>query len=202
MTHPAPRPTAVSRIICTILLLLAAALGFQSRAVSAQAQEKAELLSFENAMLSIRLSPRTPQQTAAFYEARGFPTNAVEVLKQSCFVTVRIHNRSNTVVWLELDNWRFVAETGEIQRLERAYWSSRWRGLALPQRNRSTFQWTLLPESRDLQPDEPVGGNITLPTSDQPFAVEARFAVGRHKRGQTQRLRINDVRCAGEDSPL
>ncbi len=188
-------------IIRTLPLLLAAALGFQGRAVPAQAQEKAQSLSFENAMLSIQLKPRTPQQTAAFYEARGFPTSAVEVLKQSCFVTVRIHNRSNTVVWLELDNWRFVTDTGGIRRLERAYWSSRWRSLALPQRNRSTFQWTLLPESRDLQPDEPVGGNITLPTSDQPFAVEARFAVGPHKQGQTQRLRIDDVRCPG-DSPL
>ncbi len=33
----------------------------------------------------------------------------------------------------------------------------------LPQANRSTFGWTQLPAVRDLQPDEPVGGNLVFP---------------------------------------
>ena len=185
----------------TRTLTLLVTVGFQAMSAAAQTEARAPSLSYENAMISIRLDPRTPRQMAGFYEARGFPDGALEVLRQSCFITVRIHNRSDTVIWLELENWRFVADTGEIRRLERADWSSRWDRLALPQRNRSTFQWTLLPESRDLQPDEPVGGNITLPISDRSFAVEARFAVGPRKRGRTRHIRIDGVRCAADDSP-
>ena len=156
---------------------------------------------FENALLSIRLSPRSPQQVAAFYEARGFTRSALKLLQTGCFVTVGIHNRSNTVLWLELDNWRFFTEHSELRRLGRAYWNDRWQSLALSQASRSTFGWTLLPESRDLQPDEPVGGNITLPQTDRPFSVEVRFATGARKQGEPQLVRIDRVRCARETPP-
>ncbi len=181
------------------LLLAAAFLGLPCTSLVSAAEES-PARSFEDALLSIRLSPRTPQQVAAFYEARGFPPRAVHVLKQSCFVTVRIHNRSNTVVWLEPDNWRFLVRKDEIRRLDRPHWTGQWQRLGVSQANRSTFGWTLLPESRDLQPDEPVGGNITLPRTDRPFAVEARFATGADKQGKTLTVRFDDVRCA-EDIP-
>ena len=181
--------------LCTVLLLLA------GRPAHVHAGEPQVPLVFENDMFSAQLHPRSPRQVAGFYEARGFPKRALEALRGSCFLTVRMHNRSPTVVWLELHSWRFLAGTRELQRLSRSDWDSRWRRLALPQANRSTFRWTLLPESRDLQADEPVGGNVTLPAIDIPFAVEARFATGAQKQGPMRTMRIENVRCAKDDSP-
>ena len=190
-----PISTSITPIRLAAYLLLAAA------ASCSYAAEQPQPLGFENALLSLWLSPRTPQQVAAFYEARGFPARALELLKQSCFVTVGIRNRSDAVVWLELDSWRFESGEGEIPRLDRSHWRRRWHELALPQADRSTFGWTLLPESRDLHPDEPVGGNITLPHTRLPFAVEARFATGANKEGPIQRMRIAGVRCARDRQP-
>ena len=181
--------------LCMALLLLS------GRPAHVHASEPQAPLVFENDMFSAQLNPRSPRQVAGFYEARGFPRRALESLKGSCFLTVRMRNRSPTVVWLELDNWRFFTGTRELKRLSRADWDSRWRRLALPQANRSTFRWTLLPESRDLRSDEPVGGNVTLPATDTPFAVEASFATGAQKQGPMRTMRIDNVRCARDDSP-
>lgn len=151
----------------------------------------------EHPDLRFRLGPRTPEQIAAFYEARGFPAAAIDALRQACFITVSMRNKSNKVIWLELKNWRLIRAAGEIQRLERSYWQEQWSRLDVPQANRSTFSWTLLPESRDLQPSEPVGGNITLPPTTEPFTLEARFKTGRDKRVGEMILRYENVRCAG-----
>ncbi|UCE89947.1 MAG: hypothetical protein JSW10_03725 [Pseudomonadota bacterium] len=154
----------------------------------------------EHPALLFRLGPRTPEQIAAFYEARGFPAAAIDALNQTCFITVSMRNKSNKVIWLELKNWRLIAASGEIQRLKRSYWQQLWSHLNVPQANRSTFGWTLLPETRDLQPSEPVGGNITLPPTTEPFTLEARFKTGREKRAGEIILRYDNVRCAGREA--
>ena len=160
------------------------------------ADDKAEELVIETEALNFRLIPRTPAQMAAFYEGRGFPGAALEEIKKTCFMTVIIRNKSRTVIWLEPERWRFLKEKGELERIDRAYWQSKWRQRNIPQAKRSTFGWTLLPEVRDLQPDEPVGGNIVLPRTDQPFALEARFATGRDKHGKELTVRFDRLRCA------
>ena len=150
----------------------------------------------ETDALRLQLIPRTPAQMAAFYEGRGFPRAALEEVKKTCFMTVVIRNKSQTVIWLEPERWRFLTEKGELKRIDRAYWQSKWRQRNIPQAKRSTFGWTLLPEVRDLQPDEPVGGNIVLPLTDQPFSLEARFATGSDKRGKEIIVRFDTLRCA------
>ncbi len=159
------------------------------------AAETPEGPSVENRWMKLRLIPRTPEQIAAFYEARGFPGRAVEVLAQSCFITAIIRNRSDDVVWLELDRWRFESPAGTIERLDRAYWKARWQQLNVPQASRSTFGWTLLPEVRDLRPAEPAGGNVTLPQTDSTFGLEARFYTGADKSGEEIVVRFENLQC-------
>ena len=54
------------------------------------------------------LRPLTAEQTAAFYEARGFPGEAIDIITTTCFVTVHVRNRSRKVIWLDTGRWRFV----------------------------------------------------------------------------------------------
>ena len=154
----------------------------------------------ENERLSMFVRLFTPQQMAAFYEARGFPKNAIERLGKTCFLMAHVENRSDGILWLELKNWRFVTTEGELQRLDRHHWQAVWDEIDLPQANRSTFGWTQLPEVRDLQPGEPVGGNLVLPRTGESFTLEADFLSGENRRQGRIQVRFEDLRCA-EDAP-
>jgi hypothetical protein len=138
----------------------------------------------------------TPDQMAAFYEARGFPPGAIKRLRQTCFVMAHVENRGDKVIWLELKNWHFLTRQGEVRRLDRSDWDKAWDEIGLPQASRSTFGWTQLPGERDLQPGEPVGGNVILPATDEPFTLQADFLTGNDKRAGMISARFENLRCA------
>jgi hypothetical protein len=150
---------------------------------------------FENDQLLMVLIPHTPEQMAAFYEARGFPKKAIDIITGTCFVTVHIENRSRQVTWLETANWRVTSNNQVLPILGSDYWNSKWDQIDLPQANRSTFFWTQLPAVVDLQADEPVGGNIVLPGTIRDFHVEANFMTGRDKRGEEIQINFERMEC-------
>ena len=141
-----------------------------------------------------------PSKSPLFTRRAVFRRNAIEALTQTCFVTVSFHNRGGDVAWLELSRWRFVDENGrEIKRRDRAYWNALWENLGVPMANRATFGWTQLPEVRDLQPSEPVGGNVALPPPSGHFRLEARFATGARKQGKDIMVTLDDLSCPGRE---
>lgn len=148
--------------------------------------------------LDFSISPRTPEQLIAFYSARGFAPEAVEVITASCFLTVGILNRGSRVVWLEPARWRFETLDGRpVRRIARDEWEARFERLAVPLGQRATFGWTQLPESRDLQPGEPVGGNVTVETPAGPFRLIARFATESDRSGPPIELTVDGLVCPG-----
>ena len=153
----------------------------------------------ENDQIFMFLRLLTPEQMAAFYEARGFPGNALDRIRQTCFVMAHVENRGQQVLWLELKNWHFKSARGEIQRYNQDHWAAVWDEIDLPQASRSTFGWTQLPEVRDLQPGEPVGGNLVLPQTDGTFTLEANFHTGKDTRHGMINLSFNDLRCARDE---
>ena len=156
----------------------------------------------ENDDLLMVLMPHTPEQIFAFYEARGFPKAALDRLRKVCFVTVHIENKSQRVIWLETANWYLAVDGERIQRVNKQQWTSWWDDIKLPSANRSTFGWTQLPAVRDLQPDEPVGGNIILGGEVKHFDLQARFLTGQDKRGGMLDIQFRDIKCPkGEANP-
>jgi hypothetical protein len=154
----------------------------------------------ENADFLFVLMPRTPEQMAAFYEARGFPAAAIERIKATCFITVHIENHGKRVIWMEPDTWKFSSKGRSLQRLGSNYWETQWDAVGLQQANRSTFGWTQLPAVRDLQPNEPVGGNIVLPGTTGNFDLEAHFQTGQDRRGKLLEVRFENVACPHGES--
>ena len=187
----------------TMRFLRATVLAFASMAAcsTAPSAEAPAEYRHEDRDLSLYMIPRTPQQMAAFYEARGFPAQAREPIRGACFITTGIQNKGDRVLWLELGRWRFVSRHGGIARITRDHWRRQWARLDLPQAKRSTFGWTLMPEVRDLQPGEPVGANIVLESIREPFTVEARFRTARDKAGPEITVRLQNVRCAQDPGP-
>jgi hypothetical protein len=150
---------------------------------------------FENEQLLMVIKPRTAEQMAAFYEARGFPQAAIDIITNTCFVTVHIENRSQQVIWLETANWRLSSNGQAVNILGAGYWNEQWDTIKLMQANRSTFHWTQLPPVVDLQSDEPVAGNIVVPGGISSFHIEANFKTGKDKRGESMQKTFEDVGC-------
>jgi len=154
----------------------------------------------ENDDLLMVLIPHTPEQMTAFYEARGFPKVALELISNSCFITIHIENKSQRVIWLETANWHFTRNGQPLEHLDKDVWDRHWDEINLRKASRSTFGWTQLPVQRDLQPGEPVGGNIVLSSDVKKFNLEARFLTGENKRGGVLDLRFQDIDCPDNSS--
>ena len=142
-------------------------------AAAATAAPQPGIVSTED--IELQFAPRTPNQLMSFYEARGFPPAMTDILSKQCFITVRIHNKSDTTIWHDLD---------------------RWRAMDMPLASISTFRWTLLPEALDYLPEEAEGGNIILPRVDGPVSVTASFATGDDKQGKVITIEYSDLYCA------
>ena len=184
-----------------LIVLIACIVTVQSSTIYAAKEENRYKI--ENQFVKFGLYPRTPEQMAAFYEGRGFPRQAIEATTQHCFITVGMRNISKTKIWLDLARWRIYNKQGDIARTNRDQWKQKWQQLNVSLASQATFNWTLLPETRDLHPDEPVGGNITLQPTDQPFTIEAVFATGEDQQGKPLVIKIDNVRCLknGETAP-
>ena len=146
--------------------------------------------------LEMDFTPRTPNQMASFYEARGFPKEMRNILKQQCFITVGILNKSNTKIWHNLANWKFSAGGKTLKREHRDYWKKRWQDMGMPLNKQSTFRWTLIPETLDYLPGEHEGGNIVLPFSDKPITITATFSTGENKQGKKITITTDKLFCA------
>lgn len=156
----------------------------------------------DDSRLNVILVPRTPQQMAAFYEGRRFPQAMIDLTRRYCFITVLLENKTDDILWHELERWRFVTADGTpVARRSRGWWQAQWEALEAPLPSRSTFRWTLLPERLDFRPGEREGGNITLAPTAEPLRLIARFATGADRTGEEIVLHLDGLRCAGEQAP-
>ena len=152
---------------------------------------------FENDLFRLRLTPRTPNQIAAFYTGRGFPQFAIDEVRKLCFITVGLRNKSEELIWLDLSHWRFRTSEGELKRYLRPALKQRWQKLGLEKRFQSTFRWTLMPEQLDFRPYEGEGGNLILPRTDKAITLEATIAAGKDK-SKIYEIKIENIRCAND----
>ena len=169
----------------TALIFLAGALGVVTQPFHTRTDD-----------ILIEFAPRTPDQMGSFYEARGFPRAMLDKLKDTCYITVRIHNTSQKQIWHELENWEFSVNGKPIKREHRDVWKQRWQNMGIPLRFQSTFRWTLLPETLDYLPGEVEGGNIVLPYTDQAITLKAHFKTGKNKQGPVINIEYDKLRCA------
>lgn len=170
-------------------------LSFSLCLISSSIQAKPKY-QFNNALLKIKFSPVAPEKIAAFYEGRGFSRPMINILKQHCFITIGIHNKSNDIIWLDISNWSFTNKTGPIKRINRAQWKFIWKEMNIPLAHQSTFRWTLLPEQLDFRSNEHEGGNITLPYSKHPFTLTAEFRTKADKSGKPIKVKLQGIQCA------
>lgn len=161
----------------------------------AVAETKEDPNRYEDDEIVVRVIPREKENIIAFYQGRGFPERAYPEINNVCYVTFLIRNKSRSILWLELDNWQFMSSDKSFRRLDRTYWKQVWQKHKLSRAHQSTFGWSLLPEQRDLHPDEPVGGSTTMTFTRDDIAVELRFKRGSQRDQGEKRIRFNNIQC-------
>jgi len=182
-----------------LYLFITICLFFHSVSYSAEpklsAKGKKQKLVYEDKNVKMRIITRSPKQIAAFYEGREFSKAAIKETNQFCFPAVIVINKTSDTLWLNLDNWTFVNGDNPIKRIRRDYWKKRWLAINLSNAHQSTFGWTLMPEIRDLQVDEGVGGSIPIEMQSQPFTLHARFKTGQDKHGPEISVIMHNIPC-------
>jgi len=186
--------STLQAILLTVVLAMLC-VSFQSVALSAEKKT----IEYEDDDLLFRVYRRSPKQIAGFYEGRGFDHKAVNEIQKYCSIAFIVKNKSNDVLWLELNKWRFESKGETVIRITRPFWASLWQKINIPQSHRSTYGWTLMPEIRDLQKDEGVGGNVPLPMLTEPFTIIASFSTGQKKDGKIKTVTIKNVRCKTDE---
>lgn len=149
--------------------------------------------------IAVRVRPNTPLQMAAFYEARGFPATALKEVKSACFMTVGVTNERTQILWLEPKRWSLTDADGKkVELIDIEHWNRLWQQFQVKPAARTAFRWTQLPESRDLHPHEPVGGNISFKPGKGPYTLNMRFHLGQNRAGGDVKVRISGLACSGQ----
>jgi len=157
--------------------------------------DTAEPLKYNDGEVFMRLVIRSKDQLTAFYSGRGFPKPAIAEILKTCFITPIVKNKALETLWIEPDTWRFLINGKPIDRIKRDYWAKVWHKVGLSLAHQSTFGWTLLPETRNLQLDESAGGSIAIPRQTKPFTLVARFNTGPDKKGEPKIITFKNVSC-------
>lgn len=150
---------------------------------------------YEDKAVFLRFVEFTPAQIGSFYEGREFSKAAIEKLTAVCYVTVVVKNKTDDILWLDLAAWEFSLGGKIFTPLSRGYWQQQWDAIEMKKAHRATFGWTLMPQLRNLYPDEGVGGRIPIPMQSKPFSVTLNFPTGKNKQGKLKSLTINHLVC-------
>jgi len=150
---------------------------------------------FKTKQVRIKLRPRSPEQIAAFYFGRGFPLAMVNEIKQLCFITVSLHNRSKHKLLLDFTNWYFNSKTNALKRYTNSYWIKIWKKHKYPKPSIATFTWTTLKDQFEFQPDEYEAGNIILKRSSDLINIKGTLFLLKNNKPVPIKINFEGIRC-------
>ena len=151
---------------------------------------------------SIRLVQRLPDQTRAFFMARGFSADQAELIAQSCVFQTVFKNISNesrpSPIRYTLRDWtvRRDGVTGTLK--TREDWAAQWEALNVSQAARIAFEWSLFPTHQTYQPGD---YNWGMSIFQLPPGTSFQLDLSWTQYGETRGARIQDIRCAADIRP-
>lgn len=152
--------------------------------------------------MSLRLVQRLPDQTRAFFMARGFTPPQAEVIAQRCVFQTVFRNTSKgtapSPLSYDLHEWVVHYRGRRRAMLTRQAWPHMWRGKAPSQPAQIALNWALLPTRQRYQP-----GDFNWGMSVFGLEPGAKFDldVVWHQYGKTRTVRIKEIQCAPDIHP-
>jgi hypothetical protein len=197
--QPLRHQTAYRKCGIVTLLVSSVALASESGTLSTGTDKTAKLPFWEwhSDTMSLRLVQRLPDQTRAFFMARGFNQQQAEKIAQSCIFQSVYKNLTNPaserVIEYNLADWE-VIHNGESRGLKtREQWLKQWRRENVPKSARIAFEWSLLPTHQRYQAKDYNWGMTAynLPPGSQ-FDLVMKWT----EDGNEKSARLNNLKCA------
>lgn len=148
-----------------------------------------------------KLTQRLPDQTRAFFLARGFDRDSAERIATRCVFQSMFQNTAppgGGSVSIDLDEWRLVTPGDERPLITREAWNREWDKKALPKPVRIAFEWSLLPTRQRYEP-----GDYNWGMTSYGLAPGERFNLrfGWRRDGQRFTGYLEDIECPRDIHP-
>ncbi len=170
-------------------------LGMSAAAVESGVDTETGLRSWEwrEAGVSLRLVQRLPDQTRAFFQARGFSSAAADRIANACIFQTIFRNESEQPLSYLLDDWRILHRGASGKLMTRERWDAVWQEGEASQAARIALRWSLLPTRQRFEPGDYNWGmtGFGLP-SGSAFDLEMVLRLGGEKVTRT----IDGIVCA------
>ena len=112
--------------------------------------------------LQVEIVQRLPDQTRAYFEARGFDAAASEVIAKTCVMQTIFRNVSKSVVIdVDLNRWSRRNDDGTGPLKLREDWSVQWQEGQVSQAARIALHWSLFPTVQLFAPGDYNWGMIS-----------------------------------------
>jgi hypothetical protein len=149
--------------------------------------------------MSLRLVQRLPDQSRAFFLARGFNAEQVEEVAGRCvFQTVYrnlSHEAQPSPLHYRQRDWVIHHPQHEASILTREDWAVLWEARDAPSAARIAFQWALLPPEQTYEPGDYNWGMTMIDLSPGTrFDLEVRW----EQFGASRSAVIEDLQCASD----
>lgn len=185
------RVNPIPRLLWAIPLLL----GMSAAVVESGVDKETGLRSWEwrEAGVSLRLVQRLPDQSRAFFQARGFSSAAAERIASACIFQTIFRNESGQPLSYLLDDWRILHRGASRKLVTRERWDAVWQEGEASQAARIALRWSLLPTRQRFEPGDYNWGmtGFGLP-SGSTFDLEMVLRLGGEKLIRT----IEGIVCA------
>jgi hypothetical protein len=104
-----------------------------------------------------RLTQRLPDQTRAFFLARGFDAQSADLFATNCVFQSLFKNaraEGGDSLRFDLRDWRIHANGTERRLKVRDHWDEVWASRGLPEAAQIAFEWSLLPTQQEYAPGD------------------------------------------------
>lgn len=151
--------------------------------------------------LSIRLVQRLPDQSRAFFSARGFPSEHAETIAQSCVFQTVFKNTApagkKDVIEYDLSQWQIHSSHKPRSLKLREDWSAEWQRKKVTQAARIAFEWSLLPTQQQYQARD---YNWGMTTYDLAPGTRFDLLLTWTLNGESHQGTISGIQCAPDET--
>jgi hypothetical protein len=161
----------------------------------------------EDRGISFELVQRLPDQTRAFFQARGFSAEQANAIALGCVFQSIFRNRGATgsgAVAYDLADWVVLVDGTRLPVMLKEKWDRRWQESGVVEPARIAFRWSFLPTRQRYEPGD---YNWGMTSYGLPPGATFDLDMVWNRDGDRETARIRDIECApdlrslSEDAP-
>jgi len=188
----------------TLLLAITAYTPFSLASINTQTdpetQRQSWVLSEDG--FELEIAQLLPDQTRAFYMARGFSAAIAESIATNCMMQTVAKNiaskESGSAITVLLKEWQIKTTSGSEEKLQsvklKETWNTEWKDEDITPAARIAFRWATFPTEQTFEPS----GDYNWGTTSFGLAPASTFDLNViwHQGDKTKSTWIKNIRCA------